>query len=115
MGKQLNAVEKEHLIKRYRSNPSVKLSDFCTANNISDGAFKIWLKQYDEGGIEGLYRASKNSRPLVPEGIELSEEYLRRRVIELTIENERLKKNYTVTLKEDGQPDYVPLKVKNSK
>lgn len=93
MGTHLDPLEKEVLIKRYRSNPDVKLADFCEANNISAGAFKNWLRQYDEGGIEGLYRASKSYTPLVPEGLDASEEHLKRRVIELTIENERLKKN----------------------
>lgn len=99
----------------YRSNPDVKLGTFCEANNISDSAFKSWLRQYDEGGIEGLYRASKDSSPLAPEGVDLTDEYLKRRVIELTIENERLKKNYTVTIREDGKPEYTALKAKSTK
>lgn len=61
MGKHLNPLEKEFLIRLYRGNPSIKLSEFCERNNISDGAFKKWLKQYEEGGLEGLARADKTS------------------------------------------------------
>ena len=51
MGKHLNPLEKEFLIRLYRGNPSIKLGEFCERNNISDGAFKKWLKQYEEGGL----------------------------------------------------------------
>lgn len=114
MKQQLNALEKELLIKRYRSNPAVKLDVFCSANNISTGAFKIWMKQYDKGGIEALYRASKSSLPILPEGTSGTEENYKRRVIELTIENERLKKNYTATMV-DGNLEYRALKEKTTK
>ena len=40
----LNPLEKELLIRLYRSNPDIKLSDFC-ANNVSEAAFKTWLKK----------------------------------------------------------------------
>lgn len=114
MAEHINALEKEMLIRRYRSNPNVKLSDFCEANNISSSAFKNWIKQYDSEGIEGLYRSSKTSVPILPEGITKTEENYKRRVIELTIENERLKKNYTVT-NLDGQLEYRALKKKITK
>lgn len=41
----LNPLEKELLIRLYRSNPDIKLSDFCRANNVSEAAFKTWLKK----------------------------------------------------------------------
>ena len=53
MGKHLNALEKEYLIRLYRGNPQIKIREFCSHHDISDGAFKKWLKQYDEGGLEG--------------------------------------------------------------
>lgn len=52
MGKHLNPLEKELLIRRFKGNPRVKLSDFCTANDVSDAAFRKWLKLYDAQGIE---------------------------------------------------------------
>ncbi len=111
MGQHLNALEKEVLIKRYRSNPNVKLDMFCEANNVSMSAFKNWMKQYDNGGIEGLNRASKDSVPLLPEDTDATTENYKRRIIELTIENERLKKNYTATMV-DGHLEYRALKEK---
>ena len=68
MGKQLNPLEKKILIRRYKENPKIKLSDFCTVNGISDTAFKKWLQQYEEAGIEGLARGSMMTN-ILPEGI----------------------------------------------
>ena len=114
MGKQLNPLEKELLIRRYKGNPCVKLSDFCTANGVSDTAFKKWLRQYDESGLEGLYRASSNQADLFPAGIDRTEESYKREIIRLRIEVERLKKNYTVTYNADGGKEFVPLSPKSS-
>lgn len=114
MAVHLNPFEKELLIKRYRSNPDVKLNGFCIANNISAAAFKNWIKQYDAGGIEGLYRASKDSLPILPQGVDATEENYKRRVIELTIENERLKKNYMATIV-DGHLEYRALRERTTK
>ena len=44
----LNPLEREVLIKRYKGNQTIKMQDFCTANNVSITAFKKWLKQYEE-------------------------------------------------------------------
>ena len=35
MGKHLNPLEKEFLIRKYKSNPRLKITDFCIANDIS--------------------------------------------------------------------------------
>lgn len=48
----LNPLEKEVLIKRYKGNQTIKIQDFCIANNVSITALKKWLKQYEENGIE---------------------------------------------------------------
>lgn len=61
----LNPLEKELLIRLYRSNPDIKLSDFCRANNVSEAAFKTWLKKYGAEGLSGLYR-SKRRRACFP-------------------------------------------------
>lgn len=100
---KLNPLEKEVLIKLYRSNPDVRMSEFCRANNVSDAAFRTWLKRYDAEGIEGLYR-SKRTPSLLPEGADETVENLKRELIKARIECERLKKNYTRTLDEDGNP-----------
>ena len=54
MSKQLNALEKEFLIKRFKERTDVKISDFCEVNGISVSAFKKWLSIYNEEGLEGL-------------------------------------------------------------
>lgn len=115
MAKHLNPLEKEFLIRKYKSNPSIRLRDFCTVNNISDTAFKKWLKQYEEGGVEGLARADAEIKDVLPDGIDRTEEAYKREILRLRIENERLKKNYAVRRNEAGQTEYVRLKPKNLK
>lgn len=92
MSKHLNPLEKEFLIRQYRSNPRIKMSDFCEANHVSTGAFQKWMKQYEEGGIEGLARADAEIKDVLPEGIDRTEEAYKREILKLRIENERLKK-----------------------
>ena len=65
----LNPLEKEVLIKRYRSNAKIRIQDFCITNNVSVSAFKKWLKQYEENGLEGLARADNKMLDVLPEGI----------------------------------------------
>lgn len=115
MAKHLNPLEKEFLIRTYRSNQTVKINDFCEKNNVSVGAFKKWLKQYEEGGLEGLARADAEIGDVLPEGIDRTEEAYKREILKLRIENERLKKNYTVRTNETGEQEYVRLKRKNLK
>ncbi len=115
MSKHLNPLEKEFLIRQYKGNPKIKLSDFCDANHVSDSAFKKWVKQYDEGGLEGLARADAEIGDVLPAGIDRTEEAYKREILKLRIENERLKKNYTVRTNEAGEQEYVRLKPKNLK
>lgn len=111
----LNPLEKEMLIRLYRRNPDVKLDDFCRANNVSTAAFKTWIKKYDADGLNGLYR-SKKTPTVLPEGIDETEENLRRELIRTRIELERLKKGYTRIPNEDGTPgQFVPVFDKNTK
>ena len=115
MAKHLNPLEKEFLIRQYKSNQTVKLNDFCDKVGVSDSAFKKWLKQYEEGGIEGLARADAQVQEILPEGVERTEEAYKKEILKLRIENERLKKNYTVRTNEAGEQEYIRLKPKNSK
>lgn len=92
MGKHLNPLEKEFLIRQYRRNPGVHIIEFCVANHISDTAFRQWLKQYDQNGLAGLARADAKFKEVFPEGVEPSEEFYKREIMKLRIENERLKK-----------------------
>lgn len=92
VSKHLNPLEKEFLIRQYRSNPRIKMSEFCEANHVSTGAFQKWMTQYEEGGIEGLARADAEIKDVLPEGIDRTEEAYKREILKLRIENERLKK-----------------------
>ena len=115
MSTHLNPLQKEFLIHKFKSNQTIKLSDFCKANSISDTAFKKWLKQYEEQGLDGLARADAEIGSVLPEGMNPTEEAYKREIIKLRIENERLKKNYTVQTNEAGEQEYVRLKPKNTK
>lgn len=114
MGKHLDPLQKEFLIRRFRNNPDININDYCKANSVSVGAFKKWLKQYEAGGLEGLARADSTTPDVMPEGIDRTEENYKREILKLRIENERLKKNYIVEKKESGELVYIPLKPKNS-
>ena len=66
MSKHLNPLEKEFLIRRYRSNQRISIKDFCKNNGITEPSLKKWMKQYDEGGLEGLARADAQSKEVLP-------------------------------------------------
>lgn len=93
---------------------TIKLRDFCINNDISITAFKKWIKQYEEGGIEGLARADSTIPDILPEGIDRTEESYKKEIMKLRIENERLKKNYIAQKKKDGTQEYIRLKPKNT-
>ncbi len=113
MGKQLSPLEKEFLIRTYRAKTEIKLHDFCNMNDISETSMRKWMKQYEAGGIEGLSRSS-GPGGVLPEGTERTEENYKREILKLRIENERLKKNYTVRKTEDGQTVFIRLSPRNS-
>ena len=92
----------------------MKLSDFCEMNDVSETSMRKWIKQYEAGGIEGLSRAGEMG-DVLPEGIDRTEENYKREILKLRIENERLKKNYTVQKTEDGKTVFIRLSPKNSK
>ena len=115
MGKHLNPLEKEVLIRQFRSNDKVRLYDFCTANNISMNSFRSWIRKYDAGGLEALARQDKTLPDIFPEGFVRSEENYKREILRLRIENERLKKNYAVRTTPSGGQEFIPLRGKSSK
>ncbi len=92
MAKHLNPLQKEFIIHQYKGNPTISLKDYCRVQNISDTSFKKWLKQYEEGGLAGLARADAQTADVFPEGADTSEEAMKREILRLRIENERLKK-----------------------
>lgn len=117
MGKHLNPLEKELLISRFRSRSDNDINTFCEVNNISITAFKNWMKKYDERGIEGLITRMNGDeiQMVLPDGIDPTNENLKREIMKLRIENERLKKTYTVLQTENGESQFVRLRKKNSK
>ena len=117
MGKHLNPLEKEFLIRKYKSNPRLKMTDFCIANDISISSFPKWLKQYNEGGLEGLARADSKIKDVLPEGIDRTEESRCWRMSSSNCESRTngLKKNYAVRKTDAGELEYIRLKPKNSK
>lgn len=115
MARHLNPLEKEFLIRRYRSNRRISIKDFCVINGVTEASLKKWMRQYDEVGLEGLARADAEVKEVLPEGVDRTEESYKREILKLRIENERLKKNYAVQTNEDGEREYVRLKRKSSK
>ena len=115
MSRHLNPLEKEFLIRRYRSNGRISIQDFCESNGITATSLRKWMKQYDEGGLEGLARADAEIREVLPEGVDRTEESYKREILKLRIENERLKKNYAVQTNADGGREYVRLRPRSSK
>lgn len=87
MSNILNPLEKELLTRLYRSNPDVGLTDFCRASKVSEAAFKSWLKKYYAEGLSGRYR-SKRTPSILSEGVDETEESLRRELRRTRIELE---------------------------
>ena len=91
MGRHLNPLEKELLIRQIKGNDRVTLYEFCTANNVSVNSFHSWVKQYEYCGLEALVRQDKTRPEGFPKSFILTEEYYKREILRLRIENERLK------------------------
>ena len=115
MGKQLNPLENEFLIRTYRAKTEIPLNDFCYINDVSVTSMKKWMHLYDNGGLDALARQTAGVDEILPEGVDRTEENYKREILKLRIENERLKKNYTVQKTDDGQTVFIPLRPKNSK
>lgn len=111
--KRLNPFEKEFLIRQFRENSNLKLKPFCEANGVTAQTFRKWMEQYDAAGIEGLSRGSRYS-DLLPGSIDPTVENYKKEILRLTIENERLKKNYVVRTTPDGQIQVQHLEAMSS-
>ena len=113
--------EKEKLIIEWKAS-GLNVIDFVKEHEISRSAFRTWRYKYEKEGINGLI--SETGKNVDPEkaknkGIYLRkpktrEEELELQVIKLQIENERLKKGYT--MKGDGaKKEYGSSLEKNTK
>jgi len=114
MGRHLNPLEKELLIRQFKGNDRVTLYEFCTANNVSMNSFRSWVKQYESGGLEALARQDKTLPDVFPEDFVRTEENYKREILRLRIENERLKKNYMLQTNPNGEQVFIRLKEKNT-
>lgn len=111
--KRLNPFEKEFLIRQFREASKLKLSEFCQANGVTVQTFKKWMEQYDAAGIEGLSKGS-NYPDLLPKSADPTVENYKKEILRLTIENERLKKNYIVRTTPDGRTQIQHLEAMSS-
>jgi len=111
--KRLNPFEKEFLTRQFRNNSDLKIADFCKSNDVTVQTFRKWMSQYDAAGIEGLTRGSSYN-DLLPKKLDPSVENLKKEILRLTIENERLKKNYVARTNPDGRIQMQHLEERNS-
>lgn len=101
-GPHASLEEKQRLISLYYES-SDTTSAFCQKHGITQSSFFRWKKEYDS-------MLAKVTRPE-----KSTEDVLRTEILKLRIENERLKKNYTVKLTKDGKMEFVRLRTKNTK
>ena len=79
------------MIRQYKGG-NQKLADYCDKVGVSTGAFRKWMQQYEEQGLDGLARSDSEIGSVLPEGVDPTEEAYKREILKLRIENERLKK-----------------------
>ena len=110
---QTSGEEKERLVIAFYDS-GLSQVEFCEQHEINKRTFQRWLKTYNELGSESL--KSRKDKALEAFAPDLkTEKDLKLEILKLRIENERLKKNYTVQQNEDGTMEYIRLKEKNSK
>ena len=105
--------EKEKLILEY-FNSGIGYARFAENHDIDRTIFLKWVQKYRENGIDGLKSNSGKNSIGRPKGKLSQLEKLQKEILELRIENERLKKGYFV--KGDGaRKEYVTSLEKNTK
>ncbi len=105
--------EKEELILEYR-NSGIGINQFACQHGISKYLFWKWIKKYNDFGIVGLKSNTGKKATGRPKAKLNQIEQLQKEILELRIENERLKKGYFV--KGDGaRKEYVTSLEKNTK
>jgi transposase-like protein len=87
---------------------------FSEKHGIARYTLYRWIKTYEEHGINGLLGEPYAKIPKIAPELQ-SDAELRKEILRLRIENERLKKNYTVRTTPDGKTEYVRLKPKSMK
>lgn len=104
-GKQLKTEEKIRLMELYHDSEEA-VEEFCNTHGLSRTTFYRIKKEYDGHRVEQTLSEAEHIQ---------REKELQLENMKLKIENERLKKNYTVRKTEDGKMEYIRLRAKNSK
>ena len=108
-----SAEEKLRLIREYLESDESR-KQFATKHGLCDKTLKRWLDKLNADGEEALKsRKDKSYEAIAPYLV--TEADLRKEILKLRIENERLKKSYTVKTTEDGKMEYIRLKARNMK
>ena len=105
--------EKEKIIKEYLGS-GLGYKVIARKHNIGDSVLRKWIKAYNENGLDGLVSKTGKGSVGRPKAKLNQIEQLQKEILELRIENERLKKGYFV--KGDGaRKEYVTSLEKNTK
>ena len=105
--------EKEKLVLEYLKL-GIGYRPFAEQHGIAREPFRSWIKKYSQFGIEGLKSNTGKNSTGRPKAKLNQIEQLQKEILELRIENERLKKGYFV--KGDGaRKEYVTSLEKNTK
>lgn len=115
MKKHLNPFEKEELLKEFKAKAWESVEDFCKAHNIGVSTFYKWSKQYAEEGLKGLSKKLGKNTILERLGHKIAAKDYEEEILRLSIENARLKKNYTVQETPDGKTVFIRLRPKSSR
>ena len=103
--RQLKVEEKIRLMELYQDSKDT-MQEFCDKHGLSRTSLYRILKDYGGQPVEqSLSEAEHIQR----------EKELQLEILKLKIENERLKKNYTVRITEDGKTEYIRLRARNLK
>lgn len=109
--------EKETIVLEYL-NGNIGRNNIADKYQVSRRLFQIWICKYRENGVTGLKsQTGKKTGGTKGQGArkpKTKEEELQRKIMKLEIENERLKKGYTVKGVGDKK-EYVTIFEKNTK
>ena len=113
MSKHASAEEKLRLIKLYYESGQT-IEEFTNQHGVYISTFNRWLAEFRKNGEDALKTRSDKAFEKISPQLQ-TEADLRKEILKLRIENERLKKSYTVRTTEDGKTEYIRLKAKNTK
>lgn len=102
--KLLSKEDRIRLVELYQLSEET-VEEFCEKHNLSRSYMYRLIREYGGQHVDiSLSEADHIQK----------EKELQAEILKLKIENERLKKNYTVRITEDGRTEYIRLKERNS-